>query len=98
MPRERIARATMLMTKIKPSRTSPAAPAGAPKTVGEGGEEERGGFPGDACEGQQNGGEDAAIRSRHDDRGDGFPLAGAEGHGGFAQSAGHTAQKLFRAA
>src|SRR5713101_7793242 len=27
MPRERIARATMLMTKIKPSRTSPAAQA-----------------------------------------------------------------------
>src|SRR5713226_10257629 len=72
--------------------------ARAPETIAKGGEEERGGFTGDAGESQQNGGEDATISGWHDDRGDGFPPARAEGHGGLAQSVGHSVKKLFGAA
>src|SRR4029077_1218936 len=73
-------------------------PARAPELIAKGGKEERGGFTGDAGEGQQNGGEDAAISSGDNDRSDGFPLAGAEGHGGFAERTRDGAKKFFSAA
>src|SRR6266436_1682981 len=72
-------------------------PPRAPELIAQGGKEERRGFASNAGEGEQNSGEDAAISGRDNDGGDGFPLAGAEGHGGFAQSVGNTAKKLFRA-
>src|SRR5437016_5406241 len=70
-------------------------PARAPELIAKRGKQERCGFPRDSGEGQQNGGEDATIRGRDDDGGDGFPLAGAQSHGGFAQSVRNRAQKFF---
>ena len=72
-------------------------PAGAPEAVAESGEEERSGFAGHASEGQENGGDDAAIGSGDDHRSDGFPFAGAQSHGAFAEFAGDGLQELFGA-
>src|SRR5260370_2583152 len=72
-------------------------PAGAPETIAKGSKKERGGFPSDAGEGQQNGGGDAAVGRGHDDAGDMLPTAGAQGHGGLAQNVWHGAEKIFRA-
>src|SRR5229473_5933044 len=72
-------------------------PPRAPELIAQGGKEERRGFASNAGEGQQYGRHNAAICGGDNDGGDGFPLAGAEGHGGFAQSVRNTAKKLFRA-
>src|SRR4029077_14891494 len=74
------------------------SPAGAPELIAKSGEEEGGGFTGDAGESQEDGSEDAAIGGRDDDGGDGFPFAGAESHSAFAKSAGNTAKKFLGAA
>src|SRR5260370_40647591 len=72
-------------------------PARAPEAIAESGEQERRGFTGNAGESQQNGSQDAAIGGGHDDGDDGFPLTGAEGHGGFAKGAWNGAKKFFGA-
>src|SRR6266436_4153355 len=72
-------------------------PPRAPELIAKSGKEERRGFASNAGEGQQDGGKNTAVSGRHDDGGNRFPLAGAEGHGGFAQSVRNTAKKLFRA-
>src|SRR5208283_3741765 len=59
------------------------SPTGTPEAVAESGEEERSSFAGNASEGEQDGGDDAAIGSGHDDGSDGFPSAGAESHSAF---------------
>src|ERR1700686_627831 len=79
-------------------RSRGMSPGRAPELIAKSGEEERGSFTGNAGEGQEDGGENSAIGGRDDDRGDGFPFTGAEGHGGFAQRVRHGAQKFFRAA
>ena len=74
------------------------AEAVAPKLVAQSGEKEGRRFAGHASKGQENGGEDAAISSGNNDRGDGLPLTGAKRHGPLAQVARHGQQKLFGAA
>src|SRR5438552_18648240 len=71
------------------------SPARAPELVAKSGEEERCGFTGNAGEGQEDGSENAAIRGRHDDSGDGLPFTGAKGDGGFAQRVRDAAKKFF---
>src|SRR5436309_6643173 len=71
------------------------SPARAPELVAESGEEERGGFTGNTGESQEDGSENAAIRGRHDDGGDGLPFTGAESHGGFAQRVRYAAKEFF---
>ena len=73
-------------------------PAGAPVAIAECGEEERSGFSGDASESEKDGGKDAAIGGGDDDGGDRLPLAGAQGHGAFAESVGNGAHEIFGAA
>src|SRR5437588_4831395 len=65
-------------------RSGGLAPAGTPKPIAEGGEEKWSGFAGNAREGQQNGCQNAAVSGGNNDRGDGFPFAGAKGHSTLA--------------
>src|SRR5260370_4551560 len=73
-------------------------PARAPELIAKGGKEERRGFPSDASEGQEDSGQNAAIRSGDDDSGNRLPFAGAEGHGAFSESVWDGAKKFFGAA
>src|SRR6266581_1439369 len=73
-------------------------PARAPELIAKGGKEERRGFPSDASEGQEDGGQNAAISSGDDDSGNRLPFAGAEGHGAFSESVWDGAEKFFGAA
>src|SRR5260370_33312033 len=78
--------------------SSRLAPARAPELIAKGGKEERRGFPSDASEGQEDGGQNAAISSGDDDSGNRLPFAGAEGHGTFSESVWDGAEKFFGAA
>ena len=71
---------------------------GRPVGVAKRGEEQRRGFAGDAGDGQQDAGEDAAERRGQDDLADDFVLAAAEGDGAIAIGLGHEAENVFRRA
>ena len=70
----------------------------APVGVAKGGEDEGGGFSGDAGEGQHAAGNDAGRCGLDGNGEDGAPVGNAEGQGCFADGMGHHEEHFFRGA
>ncbi len=66
-----------------------------PEIVAEGGEEERRGLAGDAGEGEEDAGDDAAGGGFHHDVDGGLPAGDAEGEGGLAIPLGDEHEHLL---